>query len=51
MEIQEKEREPRAIGKDKPTEEKPKEKQPRKPDDPIDKASDESFPASDPPAY
>ena len=46
MEIQEKDREPRA-GK---TEEKPKEEQPRK-KDPVDEASDESFPASDPPAY
>jgi hypothetical protein len=45
MEIQEKDREPR-TGK---TEEKPKEEQPRKQGDPVDEASDESFPASDPP--
>jgi hypothetical protein len=45
MKIQDKERDPRAIA----TEEKPKEKQPSKQKDPVDKASDESFPASDPP--
>lgn len=48
MEIKDKDRDPRAVA----TEEKPKEKQqPRKPKDPVDQASDESFPASDPPAY
>jgi hypothetical protein len=47
MEIQDQDRDPRAVA----TEEKPKEKQPPKPKDPVDRASDESFPASDPPAY
>ena len=46
MEIQDKDRDPRAVA----TEEEPKE-QPRKQKDPVDEASDESFPASDPPAH
>ena len=46
IEIQEKDREPR-VGK---PEEKPKEEQ-RRHEDPVDEASDESFPASDPPAH
>lgn len=45
METQDKDRDPRS---DK-TEEKPK--QPSRHEDPIDEATDESFPASDPPAY
>lgn len=49
METQDKDRDPRAEK----TEEKPKENPPRKSridhDDPVEEASDESFPASDPP--
>lgn len=52
METQEKDREPRAVKTEKP-EDIPKEKPPVKSridhDDPVDEASDESFPASDPP--
>jgi hypothetical protein len=47
MEIQDKDRDdPRPVK----TEEKPKEPQ-RRHEDPVDEASDESFPASDPPAH
>jgi hypothetical protein len=49
MEIQEKDRDPRPAK----TEEKPKDNPPRLSridhDDPVEEASDESFPASDPP--
>lgn len=45
MESQDKDRDPRAVA----TEEKPK--QPPRHEDPVDEASDESFPASDPPAH
>lgn len=47
MEIQDQDRDPRAAK----TEEKPQEKQPKRHEDPVDEASDESFPASDPPAH
>ncbi|HEX3126450.1 MAG TPA: hypothetical protein VH394_03905 [Thermoanaerobaculia bacterium] len=47
MEIQDKDRDPRAVA----TEEEPKEKQPKRHEDPVDEATDESFPASDPPSY
>lgn len=47
MESQDKDRDPRAVA----TEEKPKPKQPTRHEDPVDEASDESFPASDPPAH
>jgi len=47
MEIQDKDCDPQAVA----IEEKPKEGQPRRHEDPVDEASDESFPASDPPAH
>ncbi|MES1241483.1 MAG: hypothetical protein ABUT39_07675 [Acidobacteriota bacterium] len=48
METQDKDRDPRPPVK---TEPKPQEQPLHKHDDPIDEASDDSFPASDPPAH